>query len=324
MKTLRDVAGDALDDQAADAWERGLGLVCQHMIKGANVTDSVRPASISPSDDLAILMEIAGQPKMSASNTRLYSSFLEKKRHDYEMEVARNVQRALLPETLPKAGEYEFFASYASALEVGGDYYDYMVLDDEKICLSFGDVSGKGVPGALIMSRLASAVQCTVPLADDPAQAVAVINRHMCRRTDPGRFVTFILLILDPKEHVVSIVNAGHRPPMIVSCDGSIEDCGSDEIGLPLGILSDYEHEVHQRSINQGDTMVLFTDGIDEAMNSSGQRYGMTRLVDVISKAPKGAANLGPAILSDVSAHAHGHPPSDDMTVVAMTRGRCG
>ena len=132
MKSLRDIGGDALDNEAADAWERGLGLVCQHMIKGASVTDAAKSASTSHSDDLAMLMEIAGQPRMSAANTRLYSSFLEKKRHDYEMEVARSVQRALLPESLPKAGEYEFFASYASALEVGGDYYDYMVLDDGK------------------------------------------------------------------------------------------------------------------------------------------------------------------------------------------------
>ncbi len=319
-KSLRETVGDRLSADALDAWEDGLGQICQHMIQGAASKASSEPVATPHSDDLAMLMEISGQPKISSASTRLYTSFLEKKRHDYEMEVARSVQQALLPETMPMIGEYEFFASYVSALKVGGDYYDYLILDNDRICLSFGDVSGKGVPGALIMSRLASAVQCTVPLADDAGKAIEVINNHMCRRTGCGRFVTFILLIVDLKNNSLSLVNAGHRPPMIRGLNGSLEECGSEVVGLPLGIIHDLEHEVFERRIRPGETLVMFTDGIDEAMNAKGQKYGMPRLRDFLKTAPPKPAELSRALLSDVKAHAQGHPQQDDMTVLAMAR----
>lgn len=303
-KSLREVASDELTEEVFIAWEVALDQICHLMIEGVDARYNGEPQSGSQSDDLAMLLEISDQPKVTSEGTRLFSTFLDKKRQDYEMEVAHSVQNALLPESMPTKGDYEFFASYISALEVGGDYYDYLVLDDDKSCLAFGDVSGKGVPGALIMSRLANAVQCTVPLSADAGQAVNVINKLMCKRTGHGRFVTFILIILNLKTNLLSIVNAGHRPSMIRKMDGSLEECGSEVVGLPLGILEDGDYKIFERTINPVETLAMFTDGIDEAMNRRGRKYGMPRLNDFLRTAPSKPLELGKALLSDVKLHA--------------------
>jgi serine phosphatase RsbU (regulator of sigma subunit) len=295
-----------------------LGL--DHQVIGVINIDTQNPLQRFRREDLDLLQAIAGQSAVSFETARLYQSYLAKVKQDSELEIARHVQRALLPEKLPKVDGWQFFASYESAQAVGGDYYDAFMIDEDKVCLSFGDVAGKGVPGALIMSRIASCVQNTVPLIPDVERAFAAINNHMCRSMVEGRFVTYVLTIIDLKKCEMSLVNAGHMPPLIRRPDGSVDTFDEDTVGIPIGITTDYPYEVVRRKIEPGETVVIVTDGVDEAMNPDGELYTKARVFEFVRNASPRAAELGEALLADVRRHAAGRPQNDDITI--MTFGR--
>ena len=172
-----------------------------------------------------------------------------------------------MPKSLPQVAGYDFYASYDTALAVGGDYYDAMLLDNGKVCLSFGDVAGKGVPASLVMSRIASVVRSTLQYVDDVGEAVEAINNHMCSSAVEGRFVTYILAIVDTRSHEMRLVIAGHMSPMIRKPDGTIEEFDEESVGVPVGVLEDYPFDVLSRTIQPGETVLIYTDGVSEAMN---------------------------------------------------------
>jgi serine phosphatase RsbU (regulator of sigma subunit) len=282
--------------------------------------DTLNPLSQFKKDDLDLLMAVAGQAALAYESARLLASYVEKQKQDSEMEIARKVQRALLPESLPKIAGWEFYASYDSAQAVGGDYYDCLPLSNDKICISFGDVAGKGVPGALIMSRIASVVQNTMGFVDDVGEAIVAINKHMCAQAAEGRFVTYVLAIIDLKTNEMSLVNAGHMSPLIRRVDGTIDEFDDSTIGVPVGIMEDYPYEVVRRVIAPGETVVIVTDGVDEAMNPNGDLYGKDRVRKFVSAAGSRAEELGKALLADVRKHANGRPQNDDITIMAFGR----
>lgn len=282
--------------------------------------DTQNPVKQFKNDDLDLLLAVAGQAALSYENARLITSYLEKQKQDNEMKIAANVQRALLPEHLPQAEGYQFFASYESAQAVGGDYYDCLMLPDDKVCLAFGDVAGKGVPASLVMSRLSSVVQNTMEFVTEAGEAVERINKHMCANAVEGRFVTFTLTIIDLKTHEMSVVIAGHMSPMIRKTDGSIEELPEEIIGLPLGVVDGVTFEVCKRTLQPGEMVVIYTDGVSEAMNHASDLYGLERLREMITKGPVQAAELGKLILADVKRHADGRYQNDDITLMAFGR----
>ena len=289
-------------------------------VAGVINLDTQNPVNQFNNDDLELLQAVAGQAALSYESARLMSSFMAKQKQDSELEIARGVQEALLPEDLPEAEGYSFFASYDAAQAVGGDYYDAMLLEDGRVCLAFGDVAGKGVPGALIMSRISSCVQNTMSFASSIEEAMAAINNHMCDNAVEGRFVTFVLVIIDPVAHELTLVNGGHMSPMILTPDGSIEEFDSEMVGLPVGVMEDYPFEVVRRPIAEGEIIVIFTDGVDEAMNPSGELYTLERMRSFLLSGPRQADLLGQALLADVREFADGRDQNDDITI--MTFGR--
>ena len=282
--------------------------------------DTQNPIKQFNSLDLDLLVAVAGEAALKFENARLLESHLERVRQDSEMEIARRVQRALLPESLPEVEGYQFFASYDSAQAVGGDYYDAILLSPDKICLAFGDVAGKGVPGALIMSRIASCVQNTMAFVHDVGSAIQAINKHMCFSMAEGRFVTFVLVVIDLANHEMSLANAGHMSPIIRKPDGTVELFHEDAVGIPVGITEDYPYKVVTRPIELGETVVIITDGVDEAMNPAGKLYTKERVIEFIKNGSPNAEELGKALLADVRKHADGRPQNDDITI--MTFGR--
>jgi serine phosphatase RsbU (regulator of sigma subunit) len=289
-------------------------------VMGVINLDTQNPVNQFNNDDLELLQAVAGQAALSFDSARLVSTFAAKQKQDSELDIARGVQVALLPETLPEAEGYSFFASYDAAQAVGGDYYDALELADGKICLAFGDVAGKGVPGALIMSRISSCVQNTMTFATSIEEAVAAINNHMCDNAVEGRFVTFVLTIIDPVEHHLTLINGGHMSPMIVTPAGTIEEFDTESVGLPIGVMEDFPFEVVKRPIAEGEIIVIFTDGVDEAMNPEGELYTLERMRDFLLAGPRQADELGQALLADVRKFADGRDQNDDITI--MTFGR--
>jgi sigma-B regulation protein RsbU (phosphoserine phosphatase) len=282
--------------------------------------DTRNPVAHFTHDDLDLLLAVAGQAALVYESARLLVSHIEKLRQDDEMEIARGVQRALLPEFFPDVTGYEFFATYESAEAVGGDYYDAFPLPDGRICLSFGDVAGKGVPGALLMSRLASCVQNVMRYVTDVGEAFAAINEHMCAKMAEGRFVTYVLAVIDPQTNELTLSNGGHSSPLIRKADGSIEEFDDTTIGLPIGVVEDYPYEVVRRPLAPGETVVITTDGVDEAMNPHGALYTRERTRQFLRTAPPHARELTLALLSDVRRHAAGRAQNDDIAIMAFGR----
>ncbi len=271
-------------------------------------------------DDLDILMTVAGQAALAYENARLVQIYAEKQKQDADLDLAKSVQRSLLPTAMPTVEGYQFYASYDSARAVGGDMYDWFELPDGKICLSFGDVAGKGVPGALIMCRMDSCVQSTVRHVHDVVEAICAINNHMCDSDVEGRFVTYILCIVDTKNHEVTLSNAGHMPPIIRRASGTIERFDEELSGPPICVTDDYPYEAQTCKLGPGDLILITTDGVDEAMNPEGELYGIERVLECVKKGPAQAEQLGKLLLEDVRRHARGCPQSDDITI--MTFGR--
>lgn len=325
------LSADAASDSRFDASESISALTIRSMmcvpmldLQGEPVgvinIDTQNPMMQFRNEDLEIMVTVAGQAALAYEGARLLQSFVEKQKQEGEMNIARGVQQALLPESLPDIPGYAFFTSYESAQAVGGDYYDVIPARDGKIWLAFGDVAGKGVPASLVMSRMSSVVRSVSEFVTDAGEAVMAINDHMCARATEGRFVTFVLTILDPVQHTMSVVNAGHMSPIIRKIDGTYEEFDDDAVGVPIGVLESFPFETREREIGPGETVVLFTDGVSEAMNHESELYGMDRLRDLIIKSPPDVEEMGKIIREDVRKHANGRPQNDDITLMVFGR----
>ncbi len=301
-------------------------MMCVPLLSMANEVmgmihiDTQNPLATFRKDDLEILMAVAGQAAMSYESARLLASYVEKQKQDNEMHIAADVQRALLPDSYPVVPGYSFYTTYEAAQAVGGDYYDIIELPEGKICLAFGDVAGKGVPASLVMSRLSSAVRTTVEFVSQPDVAVARINNHMCAKAVEGRFVTFVLIILDTVNNTLALANAGHMSPMIRKIDGSIEEFDDMAVGVPLGVMEDFEYTLLKRSISPGESVVVYTDGVSEAMNPQSDLYSIERLRSVITASTPDVTTLGTTIRADVKKHANGRAQNDDITLMVFGR----
>lgn len=282
--------------------------------------DSSNPLAQFTQNDLEILMTVAGQAALSYEGARLLTSYMEKQKQDSEMKIAEGVQQALLPKSLPEIPGYEFYASYDAAQAVGGDYYDCIRLPDGKIAFSFGDVAGKGVPGALIMSRIHSCVQSTLKHVHEVVPAILSINEHMCESPIEGRFVTYVLLVLDPKTGQFTFSNAGHNSPIIRRLSGEIQLNNEDLVGPPIAVVKDYPYEAETHRLEPGDMIVLVTDGVTEAMSPQGTFYEEENTIDFIRKQTYSPSEMGKQLLLDVRKHANGRAQNDDITIMVIGR----
>lgn len=273
-------------------------------------------------EDLDLLMTVGGQAAMYYEQARLLVTATEKLKQDKEMEIAAGVQLAMLPKKMPSAEGWEFFASYDTALAVGGDYYDAFFMDGgKKVCLAFGDVAGKGVPASLVMSRIATVVTNVMAFVNDVCAAVNRINTQMCERAIEGRFVTFCLCVIDLDTSQMTTAIAGHMPIMIRKTDGSIEEFGGEIVGVPIGVIEDFPYQVATRTIQPGETCVIYTDGVSEAMNPNNELYGVDRLRNLMKASAAGQADqLGKVILADVRKFANGRDQNDDITIMVFGR----
>ncbi len=273
-------------------------------------------------EDLQLLVAVASQASHAFENARLLTIYLQKLQQDEEMKISAQVQKALIPEVLPQPAGYQFYGSYDAAEAVGGDYYDCFEMPDGKICVSFGDVAGKGVPGALIMSRLSGIVRSTMNFTDDVGLAICQINNLMCNQMIEGRFVTYLLGVIDPKTHNFKYANAGHLPPEIRSRDGELSNLGWENSGLPLGLDPSCPFPTSTIQLTPGMSIVLRTDGVDDAMASKTEFYGPERFRDVVRAETGDPETIGRVLLRDVKEFMGGYKQHDDITIMCFGRVR--
>ena len=271
-------------------------------------------------DDLDVLVAIASQVALAVENVRMHEQMIKQRDMEEQMGLAVQVQLEFLPDSPPQLPGYEFFDFYEAALEVGGDYFDYIELSPLRVAILLGDVAGKGVPAALLMAKLSALARFQMLTKATMAEALDGLNAEISSRGVGHRFVTLAVALLDAKKHEVTIANAGHLPPLMRQADGTVLELGNDVAGTPLGI----EPETHFRTatypIAPGDILVLHTDGITEAMNDRQKVYGRQRLKKLLAKPVRNVQELGERILKDAETYAKDRFQRDDICLVCVQR----
>ncbi|HSC25908.1 MAG TPA: PP2C family protein-serine/threonine phosphatase [Vicinamibacterales bacterium] len=236
-----------------------------------------------------------------------------------ELEVAREIQLAMLPRGTYCVGDIEVCGMTRPANTVGGDFYDVLPLPDGRVILTVGDVAGKGSPAALLMALLLAVLRTLVDERLDAAALVGRLNVQICRHSPASRFITLFYAVYDPATGALTYVNAGQNPPLIRRRDGACERLPGT--GVALGMFEQSEFGSVETRLEPGDLLVLYSDGITEAEDPSGQPLEEAGLERVIERhAASGAADLAARILLAVEAHARQSRFADDLTVLILKR----
>ena len=271
-------------------------------------------------DDLDLLTSMASQAALAVENSRLHEQVMQQREVQRDLEVATRIQFGFLPNKRPTLNGYEFADYYEPAQSVGGDYFDYIPLPDDRVAVAIADVAGKGVSAALLMARLYSAARFHLLMHTSPAEAMTGLNAEITTSGLGFRFITCVLIMLDPVANTLTIANAGHMPPLIRRPDKKTEGLGVGVSGMPLGIEPDQEFREVTVSIEPNETVTLFTDGITEAMNPAQNLYDTRLLSKFISTGPASTEDLVKGIVEDVERFCEGRPQADDMCLVCFRR----
>jgi adenylate cyclase len=271
--------------------------------------------------DLPLTAGLALPPLIYAAIQSYQFVFLERKTRERqrELQVARDIQQRLLPSEPPVAAGLDVFGINIPAQEVGGDYYDWIAAGDDCLAVAVGDVCGKGIPAAILMAHLEASFHAETKAGVPPGAVVEAMNRSLERSIEPGRFATFQMAVISGVTGEVRLCNAGHNPALLVH-EGRITR--STAGGLALGILETVRYDEERWTLNPGDFVVMYSDGVTECQWKD-KMYGEERLSELVaSLAPRGlsASDIGGAILDDVKAFCSGHTESDDVTLVIVRR----
>jgi len=282
------------------------------------VDTSTRKQQFRP-HDLELLLSVATQAGIAVHNAQLHEEALQQQAVQRDLELAYEVQRGFLPSSHPEIEGYSFFDYYRAANQIGGDYYDYLKLPNNRLAVIVADVVGHGVAAALLMAKLSAEARYCLALEPRPQLAISQLNNSL---SDMGldRFVTLILVVLDLGSHQMTIVNAGHMAPVLCRVDGSIEELGEEQGGIPLGIMNDYEYEQFTTTFHPGESLTLYTDGINEAFNEQDEQYGEERLLESIANSSVDSNQRGEKILANVQKFLGNAVQNDDMCLVTFSR----
>lgn len=243
-----------------------------------------------------------------------------KERIQSELKVATDIQTSLLPRIFPpfpSREEFDVFASMDPAKEVGGDFYDFFFIDDNNLCFMIADVADKGVPAALYMMVAKTLLKSEGQRLGEPGQILTYVNNVLAADNENCMFVTVFCAIMDVRNGEVRFANAGHNPPLILESDGI--RYLTIKAGFVLGPIADSDYETERITMQPGDTIFLYTDGVTEAKNLEAELYGESRLLNDLRNGPKeGLGEMIHNIRAAVVRHANGAPQSDDVTMLAL------
>ncbi len=324
-----DAATDARFDMAESIVDFHIrSMMCAPLVDrdghslGVIQLDTLDPRNRFEQDDLDMLVSVACQAAFAVENAQLHEAAMRDGALKRELAVAHEVQRGFLPSAAPSIPGYEFFEFYEPANQLGGDYYDYVELPGGRLAVVVADVSGKGISASLLMAKLSAETRYCLAGEPSPATALGRLNRLFCDSGWEDRFVTMVLAVLDPRRHEVVVVNAGHLPPLWRRGPAKVEAVGQAESRLPLGVDRDVEYVPCIVSLAPGQSLVLYTDGITEAMNADGELYGSERLLALLNCDLDRLSLLGRRILDDVKRFVGARSQSDDMCLTCLGRAK--
>jgi serine phosphatase RsbU (regulator of sigma subunit) len=276
--------------------------------------------------DLQFLSAIGAQVAVALERARLYDlAQAQRSRMELELELARRVQASLLPSELPNIAGFDLAGAWRSATEVAGDFYDVFPLADGRWVMVIADVAGKGAPAALCMMMIYSLIRMTAKPSLRPAEVIAEVNRSLAAQMPGETFVTVLYAILDPTNHTVTFTNAGHNRPIVRRASRAPRLEELHQAGLPIGLFDEISLTDVTISLDPGDVLVTYTDGLTESFDAYDEMFGeerLLRLIEVVSE--PSAQGLVDRILADVAAFEDGMPQSDDITLLLVRRRAAG
>ncbi len=270
-------------------------------------------------EDVDLLAGVAGQAAIVVRNAELHEQALRQQEVEQDLRLATDVQAAFLPQHPPEIKGYRVCSYYQAAQYIGGDYFDYIPLPGGRWGIVVADVVGHGVAAAMFMAKLSAETRFCLAAEPDVAQAVERLNDHMSR-LKIERFVTFLLMVIEPGSETVQIVNGGHMTPMIFhAADSSISEPGEEESGLPIGIDEGMRYEAATATMRRGDVAVMYTDGINEAMNAQDELFSIDRVRQCVAQGGGSEVILNRLVLSVRDFIGDGEQ-DDDMCIVVIER----
>jgi len=297
-----------------------LPLLVEDRLVGVMQVDNTEERRGFSADDLDLLSGIAGPIALAMEHSRLHEKLVERDILEHDLALARRLQRSFLPQTPPQVPGYGLAVEYSPAAEVGGDFYDFFPLASGRIGLAIGDVSGKGVSGALLMARLTSVLRAAAARSEHPASVLEELNDLVFAENDEGMFVTANFAVLDPESGRLEIANAGHLLPIVRHRDGRAGELKLQP-GSALGVSRPLLAPAASWTMSPGDLMLFATDGLTEAANHQLQRFGNARIIETLrrlaSDDPSQAIN---GLLTAARSFVGDHGFDDDLTLLCLTR----
>ena len=274
--------------------------------------------------DFVVFKSIAEQSAFALYNAIIYSMANEKKRLDHDLEIARDIQRILLPSEAPAINGFQISGINVPARQVSGDYFDYIQVDQERLGVAIADVSGKGVPASLIMAICRSVLRAEAARNPSPADVLRKVNRQLYPDIKEDMFISMAYLVLDHQHDGVTLARAGHDAPLLYQQQSQtitpIKSPGM-VVGIDSGSVFDRLTVDFSVPLERNDCLVLYTDGVTETLNSEGDEYGVDRMMQSVrASANDGAQAIVKTIIKDVREFTGSVPQNDDITVIAIRK----
>ncbi|MDX9758468.1 MAG: SpoIIE family protein phosphatase [Bacteroidota bacterium] len=279
-----------------------------------------RSGRVYSEEDIDLLATVAGQAAIAIENARLHRSEIEKEKITEQLKIAQRIQQGLLPKNNPSVARLDIAGTSIPAQTVGGDYYDYIELPDNRLLVAVGDVSGKGMPAALYMSKVQGMIRFAAQISGHPKDMLIRVNRLICEGMERNSFITIILALFDFNADTVTICRAGHTPPL-VALNGTLSFLGSEGMGLGLENGPVFEDSLEERefALVPDGLIVLYSDGLTEAMDTQRNEFGEERVLELARHATRlSAADLQRRLIDAAQHHRGAAEQNDDITLVVI------
>ncbi len=298
--------------------EVAVPIIYRNSVIGAFVLESDKVHNFRY-HDVELLRAFAAQTSIVIENSKLLYQALDAKQLYKELEIARNIQKALLPNKMPKLKGYDFAAVNNTSQEIGGDLFDFMKISENKIGVAIGDVSGKGVPGALLMAALNSTFRGLIQQADSSKEIVRLLNNELYEVTEPSKYATFFYGVINAKSGIFCSTNAGHNPPLLMRKNGDWQALKSG--GPLLGVIPDFNYKSEDNFMKDGDILFFYTDGVSETFNPYNEEFGIERIVSCLQKWIKcSAANIIRNMKKEIQEFSIKDQQDDDITMIVIKK----
>ncbi len=282
--------------------------------------DEARPSSqggFGP-EDLELFETFADQAAIAIENAQLHGEIVKQEKAKQALKIAHEIQQNFLPDLTSRRFGVDLCALTLPAFDVGGDLYDVIALDGNRVGVILGDVSGKGVPAALYMVRAMSEYRFLAPQAKDPAELLTALNQRLSVNSPFGMFLTMVCLLLDKNTNTVQYSSAGHLPILLRKAAGGIPEILKGAQSPPLGLMAETSFFLNTAHLEPGDALFLYTDGVVEARDKRGREYRIERLAECVKEEADSAAGYSERIFEDVRKFTTGADQHDDITALTV------